>query len=82
MTGEPVVLVGRVLVRPVARPDRLVRWLLLLIALSVGWQALRPELAPARAEAGRETVTVNLERVGGRFLGTGVIPVQCGDLGR
>ena len=82
MNGEPVFLVGRVIVCPAAAPDRLVRWLLLVIALALAWQALRPELAPSRAEAGRETVSVNLERVGGRFLGTGVIPIQCADIRR
>jgi hypothetical protein len=82
MTGQPAGLVGRVIVRSTARPDRLVRWLLLVIALGLGWQALRPELAPARAEPGCEPVHVNLERVGGRFLGTGLIPLRCGDLRR
>jgi hypothetical protein len=33
-----------------------------------------------RAEAGRETVTVNLERIGGRQLIDGIIPVRCADI--
>lgn len=75
MSGEAVAVGDRVIVNPAAGPDRLVRCLLLLITLALAWQVLRPALAPAWAEAGRETVSVNLERVGGRFLGTGVIPI-------
>lgn len=52
------------------------------LALAIVWQALQPHLAPARAEAGRDTVTVNLERIGGRHPLNGIIPVQCGNVRR
>ena len=58
-------------------PDRLTRALLAVIALALGWMALRPHVLPSPAEATRETVAVNIERVGGRFLTGGVIPVSC-----
>jgi len=58
-------------------PDRLTRALLAMIALALGWMALRPHVLPAPAEATREAVAVNLERVGGRFLTGGAIPVSC-----
>ena len=58
-------------------PDHLTRALLAVIALALGWMALRPHMLPAPAAAGRETVAVNIERVGGRFLTGGAIPVSC-----
>jgi len=82
MTGEPVLFIREVMVDALPGPDRLSRLLLLILALAVVWQVVQPHLAPARAEAGRETVTVNLERIGGRHLPNGIIPVQCGDMRR
>jgi hypothetical protein len=43
------------------------------------WIAIRPHIAPGLAEATRETVSVNLERIGGRFLSGGAIPIRCVD---
>lgn len=57
--------------------DRLTRVLLAVIALALVWLALRPHLVPSPAEATRETVNVNLERIGGRALWDGTIPVRC-----
>ena len=62
-------------------PEQLVliltRCFVILIAVALVWQALRPQAFPTSAEAGRETVTVNLERIGGRYLTNGIIPVDC-----
>lgn len=77
MNGTPVFLIHRMVVRADPRPDRLARWLLVAIALALAWQALRPQAAPAPAEASRGAVAIDIERVGGRFLGDGVIPVKC-----
>ena len=46
-------------------PDRLTRALLAVIALALGWMALRPHVLPPPAEATRETVAVDIERVAG-----------------
>lgn len=54
MSGQPVVLVRRLIVRADAG---LIVWLRLLIAFALAGQALRPALAPSRAAAGRETVS-------------------------
>jgi hypothetical protein len=51
--------------------------LLAVIALALAWLALRPHLVPIAAEAGRETVSVNLERIGGQLLLGGTILVRC-----
>ena len=58
-------------------PDRLTRRLLVLITLGLAWLAVRPHMLPPAAEAGREAVQVNIERVGGRYLTNGVIPIRC-----
>ena len=52
---------------------------LALMALALMWVALRPHVRPDSAEASRETVTVNLERIGGRLLLDGVVPIRCSD---
>lgn len=57
--------------------DRLTWLLLAIIAIALVWLALRPHVLPARAEAAREAVTVNLERIGARMLWDGTIPVRC-----
>jgi hypothetical protein len=44
-------------------------------ALSLVWIAARPHLTPGRAEAARETVAVDLERIGGRLIVGGAIPI-------
>jgi hypothetical protein len=59
--------------------DRISRFSLLVIALALAWMALRPHLLPAPAEGARETVSINIERVGGRLLTTGTIPIRCGN---
>ena len=53
------------------------RMLLAIIAVSLTWLAIRPHVMPTPAEASRETIAVNLERIGGRFLIDGTIPVKC-----
>ena len=60
--------------------DPVARALLAAIALALGWQALRPHVMPAAAEAARDTVTVNLERIAGHYLTGGAIPIRCADL--
>jgi hypothetical protein len=77
MNTEPVILIRSVTVETRPTPDRLTRWLVILIALGLAWQALRPHVTPVPAEASRDIVTVNIERVGGRFLTDGAIPVKC-----
>jgi len=57
--------------------DRVGRLLLTLIALAVGWIAVRPHLLPGAAEAGRETVSINIGQIGGRHLLDGVLPIRC-----
>ena len=57
--------------------DRVLQLLLAVIALAVVWIAARPHLLPGPAEASRETVSINIERVGGRYLTNGMIPVHC-----
>ena len=59
------------------RSDAVTRVLLAVIALALVWIAVRPHLVPAAAEGARETVSINIERVGGRLLTTGVIPIRC-----
>jgi hypothetical protein len=57
-----------------------------VIAAALGWLAVwstvAPWLAQAPAEAQRDAVAVSLERIGGRYLSGGVLPVRCADLGR
>lgn len=45
--------------------DRLTRVCVVVGALALAWIAARPHLAPGRAEAVREKVTVDLQRIGG-----------------
>jgi hypothetical protein len=59
--------------------DRVTRLCLIVGTLALAWMAVRPHLLPASAEAAREIVTVDLERIGGRFLTGGVLPMRCGD---
>jgi hypothetical protein len=77
MNGEPIVLIHSMTVETRPAPDRVRRWLLVLIAFGVAWIALRPHLLPPPAEAEREVLQVNIERVGGRYLTNGVIPLRC-----
>jgi hypothetical protein len=60
--------------------DRLTRTCLVVMALALAWIAARPHAVPGAAEAARETVAVDLERIGGRYVTGGVIPVRCADL--
>jgi hypothetical protein len=66
--------------------DRVSRACLLVIAAALSWLTVMttvgPFLAPARAEAQRESVSVNLERIGGRYLSGGEVPIRCADLRR
>jgi hypothetical protein len=80
MTERPIVLIREIRVDARAKPDRLSRLLLLVLALAVAWQVAQPYLVPSRAEAGREALSINIERVGGRFLGAGALPVRCADV--
>lgn len=59
--------------------ERYVRIALTLIALALGWLAVRPHVLPGPVEASREILSVSLDRVGGRTLLDGVIPVRCLD---
>jgi hypothetical protein len=58
-------------------PDRASPLLLAVIALAVLWIAMRPHAGPPAAEASRQALSVNVERVGGRLLWDGAIPVRC-----
>jgi len=78
MNDEPVLFIREVRIDARPHADWLSRVLLLILALAVAWQVAQPHLTPAQAEAGRETVTVNLERIGGRHLLNGIIPIKCG----
>lgn len=60
--------------------DRLTRTCLLVVAVVLAWMAVRPHVVPRAAEAAREMVAVDLERIGGRYLSGGAIPVRCADL--
>lgn len=80
MTDQPVLFIREVRIDARPRPDQVSRVLLLIVALAVAWQLPHHHLTPAGAEAGRETVTVNLERIGGRHLLNGIIPIKCGDV--
>ena len=57
--------------------DRVGQLILIVIAIALVWIAVRPHLLPGPAEASRETLSINLERVGGRYLTNGMIPVHC-----
>jgi hypothetical protein len=64
--------------------DRVSRGCLIVIAAALTWlaatQTVGLPLAPSKAEAQRETVSVNLERIGGRYLSGGTVPIRCADL--
>jgi hypothetical protein len=60
--------------------DGLTRTCLIVATLALVWIAARPHVMPGAAEAARETVAVDLERIGGRFLSGGTLPVRCADL--
>ena len=59
--------------------DRVTRVWVVVGVLALVWIAIRPHIVPGLAEATRETVSVNLERIGGRFLSGGAIPIHCVD---
>lgn len=64
-----------------ATPDPITRALIALIALGLLWIAFRDYLPSQPVNAApRETVNVNLERIGGHFILQGVIPIRCADL--
>jgi hypothetical protein len=52
-----------------------------VIAVSLAWMAARPHVAPRSVEAAGETVRVDLERIGGRLLVGGVVPLRCVERG-
>jgi hypothetical protein len=60
--------------------DRLTRACLVVAALALAWIAVRPHVMAGMAEAAKETVALDIERIGGRYLSGGVIPVRCADL--
>jgi hypothetical protein len=60
--------------------DGLTRTCLIVVTLALIWIAARPHVMPGAAEAAREMVTVDLERIGGRLLSGGALPVRCIDL--
>ncbi|MGH7393526.1 MAG: hypothetical protein ACREM3_29340 [Candidatus Rokuibacteriota bacterium] len=80
MTDQPVLFIREVRIDARPRADRLSQVLLLILALALAWQVAQPHLTPTQAEAGRETVTVNVERIGGRHLLNGIISIKCGDV--
>ena len=61
--------------------DRVVRTSLVVMAAALLWLAATATLGvisgPRAADAQRDTVSVNLERVGGRYLVGGVVSVRC-----
>lgn len=63
--------------------DRLTHALLAVVAVAVVWIALRPGPPPALAAgpggavSANGAVSVTIERVGGRTLVEGVLPVKC-----
>jgi hypothetical protein len=62
-------------------PDRITRAALVVIAVSLAWMAARPHVAPRSVEAAGETVRVDLERIGGRLLVGGVVPLRSVERG-
>jgi hypothetical protein len=63
-------------------PDPLSRLCLLVIAASLLTLAVGSVSGPRRADAQRDTVNVNLDRIGGRYLGGDGLPVRCVNLPR
>jgi hypothetical protein len=76
MSPDTIVLVHSMRIEA-PRADRLTPWLIVAIAVTLAWQTLRPHVAPVAAEASREMTNINIERVGGRFLIDGAIPMKC-----
>jgi hypothetical protein len=62
-------------------PDRITRTALVVIATALAWMAIRPHVAPPPAEATGATVKVDLERIGGRAIVNGIIPLRCVERG-
>jgi hypothetical protein len=62
-------------------PDRATRAALIGIVASLAWVALRPHLAPRSVEAQGAVMKVDLERIGGRLLSSGVVPLRCVERG-
>ena len=62
-------------------PDRVTRAALVVIAASLAWMAMRPHLAPRSVEAQAAVMRVDLERIGGRLLSSGVVPLRCVERG-
>ena len=77
MKAETIMIIRSVAVEARTAPDRFTRCLVVLIALGLAWQVLRPHVTPLTVEASRDTVGVNIERIGGRFLTDGAIPMKC-----
>jgi hypothetical protein len=77
MIPEPLVSIGSITVQTPAAPGRLTRWLLVGIEVALGWQTLQPHLAPGAVEAARQSASINIERVGGRYLTDGAVPMRC-----
>jgi hypothetical protein len=61
--------------------DRISRTALVVIAASLAWIAVRPHVAPPSVEASATAVKVDLERIGGRLLTGGVVPLRCVERG-
>jgi len=57
--------------------DRITQALLAVIALVLMWHALRPHVTPVAAEGARDVININVERIDGRYLTDGAIPVKC-----
>jgi hypothetical protein len=61
--------------------DRVVRISLAVMAASLLWLAVAATLgavpSPRAAHGQRDTLSVNLERIGRRYLIGGVVPVRC-----
>jgi hypothetical protein len=62
-------------------PDWITRAALVVIAVSFAWMAARPHVAPSPAEATAATVKVDLERIGGRAILNGIVPLRCVERG-
>jgi hypothetical protein len=60
--------------------DRITHALLAVIALALVWQTIGQHAFPRAAEAARDTVAVNIERIAGQYLTGGAIPIRCADL--
>jgi hypothetical protein len=63
------------------RADRVTRATLVVIAAALAWMALRPHVAPPPVEASGPAIKVDLERIGGRLLTAGIVPLRCVERG-